>query len=287
MRTTAKTRRVGGLFPAWAALALACGLQPPEKPAPAPPAQPPQAVALPPPGYRLVWADEFDETALDPGKWTAGTGPRRGYQMTPGSAIVKGGLLTITSYTAPDGIQHTAFLTTEGHYTAAYGYFEARIKFQDAPGEWCAFWLYSPTNGVPLGDPANAGVEIDMVEHRVTDQGGWTALKDMVAMNLNWDGYGSQMKNANKVVPLPNGAPIQGTWHTYGVVWTPTSYTFYVDGLELWTTAAAVSRIPESIQLTCEIQDATWAGNIPTGGYGTRDTSTTGMQVDWVRVWQP
>ena len=166
------------------------------------------------------------------------------------------------------------------------GYFEARIKFQDAPGEWCAFWLNSPTNGNPLGDPATAGVEIDVVEHRVTDQGNWTALRDMVAMNLNWDGYGSHMQNRQKVAGLPDGAALQGEWHTYGVLWSTTGYTFYVDKVPLWSISEAISRRPESIQLTCEVDDHTWAGNIPAGGFGSRATSTTGMDVDYVRVWQ-
>jgi beta-glucanase (GH16 family) len=278
--------RIGGrLLPACAAIALACGLQAPEKPAPTPSASP-NVTTLPPAGYTLVWADEFDGTALNPGKWTAAVGPRRGYQMTPDAAQVQGGFLTITTYTGADGTQHSGFLTTEGHYQAVRGYFEARIKFSDSPGEWCAFWLYSPTNGIPLGDPADAGVEIDVVEHRVTDQGGWLALRDMVAMNLNWDGYGAAMKNAQKVTALPNGAPVQGTWHNYGVLWTAAGYTFYVDGMALWSSTQAISATGESVQLTCEVQGQSWAGNIPVAGYGSRDTSTTGMQVDYVHVWQ-
>jgi len=34
------------------------------------------------------------------------------------------------------------------------------------------------------------------------------------------------------------------------------------------------------------VDDHTWAGNIPAGGFGSRATSTTGMDVDYVRVWQ-
>jgi beta-glucanase (GH16 family) len=263
-----------------AALALACGLTPPE------PATPPaKIVTLPPPGYQLVFEDPFNGTTLDRSKWAPQLGPRRGYQMTADAAQVKDGLLTITSYTQ-GGKQFSAFLTTLGLYETTYGYFEARIKFQDAPGEWCAFWLFSPTNGDPLGDPATAGVEIDVVEHRVTDQGGWTALANMTAMNLNWDGYADHMQNRDRVTALPGNAPIQGTWHTYGVLWTASGYHFYVDAQELWTSSDGISRRPEAIQLTCEIQDQTWAGNIPPGGYGSRTTSQTGMQVDWVRVWQ-
>jgi beta-glucanase (GH16 family) len=264
------------------ALELACGLEPPEKPQ----TDHPAAATLPPAGYQLAWRDEFDGTTLDTSRWTAEVGPRRDYLMTPGSAQVQDGVLTITTYTDSGGTHHSAFLTTQDNFLAELGYFEARIRFRDSPGEWCAFWLFSPTNGVPLGDPATAGVEIDVVEHRVTDQGNWTALRDMVAMNLNWDGYGSHMQNRQKVAGLPDGAALQGEWHTYGVLWSTTGYTFYVDKVPLWSISEAISRRPESIQLTCEVDDHTWAGNIPAGGFGSRATSTTGMDVDYVRVWQ-
>ncbi len=140
---------------------------------------------------------------------------------------------------------------------------------------------------MPLDDPATAGVEIDVAEHRVTDQGGWTALRDLVVVGLNWNGYGANRQTANAVVGAPGGAPIQGQWHTYGVLWTESGYTFYVDGAEAWSTSKAISRHPQHLMLTCEVDDGTWAGWVPAGGYGPRSTSTTRMQVDWVRVWQP
>lgn len=283
MAATGRLRGRGRWMIVAGAAVLACGLEPPEKPAPAPP--PATATTLPPAGYTLAWEDAFDGTALDTTRWTAETGPRADAVMTPAAAQVKDGLLRITTSTDA-GTHHSAFLTTEGHYMPEFGYYEARILFQDAPGEWCAFWLYSPTSGQPLGDPATAGTEIDVVEHRVTDQGGWTALKDMVALDLNWDGYGPDKKTAQRVLALPGGAAVQGVWHTYGVLWTDSAYTFYVDGNALWTTTEAVSHRTESIQLTCEVADGSWAGFIPPGGYGPRGASTTGMLVDWVRVWQ-
>jgi beta-glucanase (GH16 family) len=236
------------------------------------------------PGYQLAWEDEFQGTALDTSKWTAMTGPRRDAQNTQDAVAIHDDLLGITTFTEA-GVHKTAFLTTEGKFEATYGYFEARVKFQDAPGEWCAFWLQSPTNGQPMGDPARAGVEIDVVEHRVTDQGGWQ-LADYVALNLNWDGYGPERQNRQRVTTVPGGAALQGQWHTYGLLWTPTGYTFYVDAIPLWTIAEAVSQRGESLQLTCEVDDGSWAGFVPKGGYGDRASSTTGMQVDWVRVWQ-
>jgi beta-glucanase (GH16 family) len=263
-------------------LALGCGLMPPEEES----GELPEPETLPPPGYALVWADEFDGTALDGSVWTPMAGPRHDAISTPDAIDVRGGLLSVTTYTGPDGAHRTGFLTTEGKLELCYGYFEARIRFNSAPGSWCAFWISSPTVGEPKGDPGRAGVEIDVVEHRFTDQGGWDALKDMVALNLNWDGYDEDKQNVQRVLALPDGSPVQGEWHRYGVLWTEAGYTFYVDGMALWQSDAALSHRPQDVRLTCEVDDGGWAGYVPPGGYGPRAASTARMEVDWVRVWQ-
>ena len=264
-----------------AALGFACGLEP----------APQQGgdthkVSLPPAGYRLVFADDFDGGSLDGSRWTALTGPRRDAVTTPSAVSLANGLLTMTTYTE-SGVHKTGFITTEGKFAARYGYWEARIRFHDAPGGWCAFWISTITVDDSVGNPGANGTEIDVVEHRVTDQGGWTELADMVALNVNWDGYGPAKKNTQLVTHLPNGSRVQDEWHTYGVLWTDTGYVYYVDGMEIWRPDAPVSHTAEDVRLTCEVDDATWAGYVPPGGYGTRASSTTRMDVDWVRVYQP
>jgi beta-glucanase (GH16 family) len=234
----------------------------------------------------LVWEDTFSGTALDRGAWNALEDFRNDALSTLDAVTVRNGLLTITTYTGADGVHRTGFLDTSRKVEARCGYFEARIRFNSAPGNWCAFWLVADTVGTPLGNPGVAGVEIDVVEHRVTDPGGWDELRDMVALNLNWDGYDQHKKNAQHVTPLADGAPVQGEWHVFSVLWTATGYTFYVDDAPLWTTAAALSHRPEYLLLTCEVADGSWAGFVPAAGYGTRATSVARMEVDWVRAWQ-
>ncbi|BDG07876.1 glycoside hydrolase family 16 protein [Anaeromyxobacter paludicola] len=250
------------------------------------PADPALSWPSPVPGYHLVWHDEFDGSGLDPTKWTAQSFPRRDAAATPDAVSVANGLLTLTTYTE-NGQNYTGFLSTEHAFESTYGYYEARIRFQDAPGEWCAFWMFASTVGNPVGDPGTAGAEIDVVEHRVTDTKGWDALRDMVQQALHWDGYGADRKDFSNVTTLPDGAPVQGEWHTYAVLWTPAGYAFYVDGAQVWSFAQGISNRSEFLQLTCEVEDGTWAGYVPAGGYGTRAASTTHMDVDWVRVWQP
>jgi hypothetical protein len=179
------------------------------------------------------------------------------------------------------------FTDTARRFAATYGWYEARIRFTSAPGEWGAFWLQSPTMGDPVGNVAAAGAEIDVVEHRAVDSAG-ADISDRYGINLHWDGYGASHRHAGgEGAPPPGVATLQGAWHVYALHWTADGYTFYLDGARQWATAQGVSRRPEFIRLTCEVQDRGWAGHIPAGGYGSPGVSATGMQVDWIRVWQP
>jgi beta-glucanase (GH16 family) len=232
-----------------------------------------------------VWADEFNGDRIDPSRWNVFDWRRGEAQDTPDAVEVKDGILRISTY-SEGGVQKTGFLSTEyGKYEATHGYFEARIRFHGVSGQWCAFWLTSPTIGDPLGDPARAGAEIDVVEHRIVDESGWR-IGDWVAQNVIWDGYDLHRADVHHGSPLPDGAPVNGAWHTFGVLWDDAQYVFYVDANELWRTSAAVSQRSEYVLLTCEILDHDWAGNVPAGGYGPKSGSSPGMEVDWVRVWR-
>jgi beta-glucanase (GH16 family) len=229
-----------------------------------------------------VWQDEFDGAALDTSVWSAPTIPVPGIVLyTPDAVSVRDGLLRLATYTE-GGVHHSAHIETSGKYQPRYGYFEARIRFMAAPGQWGAFWLHTPTYGNPVGDPATAGVEVDIVEYRTTNMEGQN-VEDFLAMVLHWDGPTAHKREMRFMRPRVS-EPLNGHWHTYAVLWTETEYTFYVDGMPLWTTSAAVSRRDQFICLSTPMNN--WAGSPPPGGYGTRETSTTGMEVDWVRVWQ-
>lgn len=241
--------------------------------------------AEPPSSYRLAWQDNFDGEKFDASKWTAMVGPRKGGQSAADAVAVKDGVLSITTYTK-DGKHYTGFLSTKGKFETTYGYIEAAIRFKTTPGQWGAFWMMPPTMGKPLGDPATAGTEIDIVEHRASDKKG-EDLCGMYVINLHWDGYGKDHKTkGTKVTPAFSALPLPGEWHTYALHWTPERYTFYYDGVEKWATTNAVSRRSEYLLLTCEIQDKSWAGNCPAEGYGSLLDSKTKMDVDWIRVWQ-
>ena len=247
-----------------------------------------RAAAPPAYGWTLLWNDEFDGTTLDTTKWIYWlTGARRDAVNTPTAVSVGGGVATIATYTS-GGTHYTGMISTETKLTTAYGYLEARIKYNDSPGMWSAFWMQSPTMGNPLGDPQTAGTEIDICEHRTVDGSG-ADIDGKIVGNIHWDGYGA----SHRSVGYDSGnLGLGGSYHVYGLEWSPTQQKFYIDGVLRWTVNDAsnspVSQRTEFLILSSEVDDTstTWAGAIPAGGYGSLLTTTTKMQVDYVRFYK-
>ena len=216
---------------------------------------------------------------------------------------VADGLLTITTYTR-SGNHYSGMIGTQRHGDAGfeqrYGYFEARVKFNSTQGQWSAFWLQSPTIGNPLGDPATAGVEMDIAEHRARCprplgdpppppvNGPPPCFEDPAAHRIQqalvWDGYapGTSQAVVNFTDALPGLG--NGSWHTWALRWSPTGLTFYYDDAELWSRSGPISRRSQYVILSSEVGEF-FAGTLPPDGYGTLEESTTDMQVDYVRVW--
>ena len=226
------------------------------------------AQAEPPEGYKLVWGDEFDGNQLDLKKWTyRGLGPRRKAVNTKDCITLDGkGHLLITTKREGDEV-HTGMIATNGIFETTFGYFECRVKFQDQPGHWSAFWLQSPTVN-KVGDPKENGTEIDIFEYLVR-------YPTTMHQNLHWDGYGKEHKTSGKKTEIKN---LPEDFHTIGLLWTPEEYVFYVDGVETFRSKEAVSHRSEYIILSQEVDS--WGG--PIEGVELPDSSV----FDYVRVYQ-
>ncbi len=200
--------------------------------------------------WKLAWQDEFDGARLDETRWNRlGDSKRRdGYWVQEDAYLDGKGSLVLR--TRKDGDRFTCgAVNTRGKFEHAFGYYVARCKLPSQPGHWPAFWLMC--GGVnTVGDAGRDGTEIDIVEVPWRD-GRLTA-------NLHWDGYGKEHKSAGTNFTC---AGVMEGWHTFGLVWLPDQYVFYVDDKEVWRTAAGgVSQVPEFIKLTEEI--GTWGGKI-------------------------
>lgn len=106
-----------------------------------------------PEGYSLLWSDEFDDTTLNTGNWSAETGTGAGgwgnaelqyYTARPENVKVEDGNLVITarkeSYSGSPAT--SARLITMNKVRFKYGYVVASIKLpRTADGLWPAFWM--------------------------------------------------------------------------------------------------------------------------------------------------
>ncbi len=234
------------------------------------------------PGYQLVFQDEFNNNRLDTTVWGFhNLGKRRSAVNIKDACIVnENGELEIRNWTEVNGtemVHHAGMIETKENFT--FGYYEARIKFDIEVGSWGAFWImynHYKNGFTEIDNPRETGVETDIIEF-VPVNGGY------VCHNLHWNGYGEFHKSVGSG-ELKNGE-LDG-YHTYGLLWTPEEYTFFIDGEKTWSSTDAVSHVPEYVILSTEIEDKGWAGDIPEGGYGSFETTTNRMFVDYIRVFQ-
>jgi beta-glucanase (GH16 family) len=230
--------------------------------------QPADDLPSPPEGkaWKLVWSDEFDGTRLDESKWEVPEGRRRdGWWSREAISLDGEGNLVISTLKKGDKYLDGC-VRTRGKFERAFGYYVARVKLQEQPGHWTAFWLYNSSVG-RIGDEGRDGTEIDIMEKPWRD--------GRVQHALHWDGYGKHHESKGQVAHVPG---VMDGWHTFSIWWKPDEYIFYVDGKETWrTSAGGVCQVPLYIKLSDEIGD--WAVDIGEASLPDR------FLVDYVRVY--
>ncbi|MEV0590873.1 family 16 glycosylhydrolase [Nonomuraea cavernae] len=258
-------------------------------PTPTPTASPtPTPTPSPGPGWRLVWSDDFDGTALNTAKWRARDSyvdyDRACITSRAKNVFVANGSLTLRvhkeNHTCGGATRPytTGYVDTIGKASFAYGRFEARIKSPNGPansrGLWPAFWMRPDDGG---------NGEIDVTEL----PGGASYYKAATAAIFR--DY-KPTKNDFRYT-FPTGHPGDG-FHTYTTEWEPGVIRWYVDGREIWRrdgdttswleeTFGADDTYKRKFHLRLNFQVGGWLGD--------PDASTTfpaDFVVDHVRVWQ-
>lgn len=240
----------------------------------------------PPAGYQLVWADEFEGEQLDTSKWGYPSYKEREGMLvnTPGTAVVKGGQLQLHTLER-EGRLHGCIIDTKGARRFQYGYFEARIQFQQQQGHHSCFWLQSPTIKKGDNDPAGAGTEINVMEWF-----GAGRRKGWAGMNVYYYAGGHSVRSPSvpqfhlmggpdESQPLRPLADLSTAFHTYALLWTPQSLCFYCDGTLIMKESQAVPQTPEFMVLS--LLSSEWER-------ARLDTKRLPdpMRVDYVRVYQ-
>ena len=250
--------------------------------------------------FELVWSDEFDGDKLDESKWDyrlCMMGKRhhawtdKGVKIENGCAVFdifeeNGEIVSSqlqTGYNFMDEpVTSTKFLNEhlqwpigklhKNKFTHKYGYYECRCRLKKREGWWCAFWLQSPIIGASL-DPKLTGAEVDIMESFHPGK--------ICHHNAFTGGYGLDMQCIS--VGGKDGVSID-EFHTFGVLWTPEKYVFYVDGKEDGTITENVSDIEQFILISTEVKGYRNENHRPTDEAIAAAEAGDNFLVDYVRV---
>ncbi|GAB4477375.1 MAG: glycoside hydrolase family 16 protein [Erythrobacter tepidarius] len=276
-------------------------------------------------GWELVWADEFDGTALDRSKWTpeescwgGGNFERQCYTDRPENIAVEGGLLLLKArkerFTGPARPPEIAenpnphilqFYTsgkvrTRGLHAWRYGRFEVRAKVPAGQGTWPAVWMM-PAEDLYGAWPRSG--EIDILEAVNIGAkckpcaGGRGENRTLSA--LHFGDFPPKNRVVDSRTALPDLALPSDDFHVYAVEWGEGLIRFLVDdrvhltvSAEQWSTASPLARGNPAAPFDRPFYIM---ANLAVGGRLSEENNAKGVAgktfpaqfaIDWIRVYR-
>jgi len=212
--------------------------------------------------------------------WGAATAPCTTAQ--PSAYVGTDGYLHVTAQQTSPGVYTSARLKTQGLFGFRYGRFEVRAQVPEGQGLWPAVWLMGE-NIATVSWPACG-------EQDVLERVNGALTPDWTSGSVHGTGFTSN--GLGTVFNVPAGQTA-AQWHTYGMIWSPGSISYYVDD----PTKPYVTYTPASLS---GVSGAVWPFdgsqnnfiiiNLAVGGTwpGSPNTTTvfpSQMLVDYVRVY--
>ncbi len=275
-------------------------------------------------GWELVWADEFDGTALDRSKWTpevscwgGGNNERQCYTDRPDNIAVEGGLLLlkakkerfsgparppeIAEKPNPDILQFytSGKVRTIGQHAWRYGRFEVRARVPAGQGTWPAVWMMPqdavygawPRSGeIDILEAVNIGAKCKVCE------GGKGENRTISA--LHFGDFAPRNRFVDSRTALVTRALPSDDFHVYAVEWGEGLIRFMVDDrvhltvtAEQWNTA---SRRAKGNPAAPFDQPFYIMANLAVGGRLAEENNAKGVAadsfpaqfaIDWIRVY--
>lgn len=249
-------------------------------------------------GYKLVWASEFDSTAINRNHWGFDLGDgcdqdlcgwgneeREYYTERTNNVRIESGKLIIEGRSENyQGSQYTsAKMTTKGKKFFRYGRIEAMIKMpQSDAGKvdvalWPAFWMmpqYSKFGGWPRSG------ELDIVE--------WGGKNPKLTTGTaHWGNPGTNHPQHGGEVVMPWN--LNEGYHLYRIDWDSTMIRWYVDTQQISSLSIAGDMeagrpFQEEFYIILNLAiGGNWANidNNPNAA-----NFPTKMYIDWIRVYQ-
>ncbi len=242
----------------------------------------------------LAWADEFDGTTVDTGRWTVRDRTKLSFDQATilaRNVSVRDGMLLIEA--RRESVRGrdftTGYLDTIGHFSQQHGRWEIRarlpVKGGESRGLWPAFWLRA--NDHPG--------EIDVMEAWGTPADKRGTAPSRYAWNIHEDTMaapGTGSGRFNGWGTTPGKASLADDFHVFAVDWSPDCLKFTLDGdvtgsvdMDAADWLAHSLSGPVNIRLNLQVGSRFW-GRVDDG-----DPALTRLPaayaVDHVRVYSP
>lgn len=254
----------------------------------------------------LVWSDEFANSngaiaPPDPAVWTYdtgnsgfGNGELENYcgwgsntspcsTANPSEFVGTDGYLHIVAQQPSAGVYTSARLKTQGLFSFQYGRLEVRALVPEAQGFWPAAWLMG--NNIATANWPACG-EQDVLE-RVNAAG----TPDWNEGSVHGTGF-TGGSGLGTIFYFPGGETA-AQWHTYGMIWSHGSVSYYVDDPSqpyVTFTPSNLNGLPGAVWPFDAGQSNFVLLNLAIGGSfpGPPDSSTpfpSEMLIDYVRIY--
>jgi beta-glucanase (GH16 family) len=181
---------------------------------------------LPPSGYQLVWADEFNDGTLDTNKWVFRTDSKHWSTQLPANVSVHDGKIFLAVKKEDAGDKHYTGAGVISKQAFKYGYYESRFKVPPGAGWHTSFWMMKH-NGQGGTGPTASAQELDVCENDSVN------LKNYGVNVHKWNPL-PHISQGHKGVKTPD---LAADFHTFGCEFSPETVKYYFEGKLVQTVA--------------------------------------------------
>ena len=246
-----------------------------------------------PPGWTLVWQDEFNGKTLDLKKWNVLTREQSKHfelqYYLPDEAYLENGSLRLRSRQRDFGEQKytSGRVSTDKRFAQTYGRFEIRGKLPVGKGIWPAYWLYPQERDWAMEQLMFKAVQ-EKRETSIPEERPWYSEIDIMEFlghepnivygTLHYTAFAGDKKSSS--VTWKTGIDYSKDFHLYALEWEPGEMRWYIDGQLIHKTVKGIPHKPHYLILNTAV-GGTWPGN--------PDSTTVFPQyhdIDYVRIYK-
>jgi beta-glucanase (GH16 family) len=210
-------------------------------------------------GRKLVFSDDFNAGKLDESKWRI-TGSTDAISFAKAG---KEGVVRIGLRMGADMIQNNA-ITSRGKFSQQYGYFVASMRMNASEGHSGTFRIAT--------DDEKTVPSITIAFHG-------TGKDRLSPWGRGLTDSGQQDYRLEKPLPLMKSGDLSKKFHIYGLLWTESAFTWYVDGKVVHKLERKEFTRPMNISMTHRVlEDERQKLNLK--------SLPDDIDIDWVKVWK-